>query len=81
MKFVEAEGDALPKGQLDTLAIDIDIGDVVFENGRDVDFREHALGEDDEQAGLAAGTIACIRERGRKKHGKRSIMVSDVWSE
>jgi len=49
---------SIPKGQLDVLAINLDVGDVVLEDGRDVNLRESALGKHDEQTGLSAGSIA-----------------------
>jgi len=49
---------SIPKGQLDVLAIDLNIGNVVLENSWDVDLWESALREHDQQAGLSAGTIA-----------------------
>jgi len=39
-------------------SIDLDIGHVVLEDSGNVDLGERSLGEDDEQAGLAAGTVA-----------------------
>jgi len=48
----------IPKGQLDVLAINLYIGDVVLEDGGNVDLREGALGEDDQQASFTAGTVA-----------------------
>lgn len=48
----------IPQGQLDVLVVDLDIGDVVLEDGRDVDLRESALGEDNQQTGFTAGTVA-----------------------
>lgn len=47
----------IPEGELDVLAIDLNIGDVVLENGGDVDLREGTLGEDNEETGLSACTI------------------------
>ena len=43
----------IPKGELDVLAINLDIGDVVLEDGGDVDLREGTLGEDNEETGLS----------------------------
>jgi len=48
----------IPKSQLDMFTIDLNIGDVILEDGRDVDLRKGALGEDNEQAGLSACTVA-----------------------
>jgi len=48
----------VPQGQLHLLAIDLDVGDVVLEDGGDVDLRELVLAEHDQQAGLPAGAIA-----------------------
>jgi len=47
----------IPKSQLDVLSVNFDIGNVVFEDGRNVDLWECPLGEDDEQTGLSACTI------------------------
>jgi hypothetical protein len=49
---------SIPKGQLNVLAIDFDIGDVVLEDGGNVDLRESALGEDNQQTGFTTCTIA-----------------------
>jgi len=38
----------IPQGELDVLSVNVDIGDVVLENGRDVDLRESSLGEDNQ---------------------------------
>ena len=40
------------------LAVDFDVGHVVFEHGRHVHLRELILAEDDQQTGFTAGTIA-----------------------
>lgn len=48
----------IPEGQLDVLVVNLDVGDVVLENGGDVDLRESALGEDNQQTGFTAGTVA-----------------------
>jgi len=47
----------IPQGELDVLAIDFDIGDIVLEDGGNVDLREGTLGEDDEKTGLSTCTI------------------------
>jgi hypothetical protein len=47
----------IPKSKLNVLAIDLDIGNVVLEDGGDVDLRESALGEDDEKTSLTTGAI------------------------
>lgn len=44
------------------LAINLNVGDVVLEDGGDVDLREGTLGENNEQTGLTAGTIAYDNE-------------------
>jgi hypothetical protein len=49
---------SIPEGQLDVLAVDLDIGNVVLKNGGNVDLGESALGEDNEKTGFATGTIA-----------------------
>lgn len=48
----------IPQGQLDVLVVDLDVGDIVFEDGGDIDLRESALGEDNQQTGFTAGTVA-----------------------
>jgi hypothetical protein len=48
---------SIPKGELDVLAINLDIGNVVLEDGGDVDLREGTLGENNQQTGLTAGTV------------------------
>jgi hypothetical protein len=48
----------IPEGQLDVLAIDLDIGDVVLKDSGDVDLGESALGENNQQTSFTAGTIA-----------------------
>lgn len=40
--------------------VDEDVVDVVFEHGRLVHGREEAAGEDVEQRGLAAGSVASV---------------------
>lgn len=35
----------IPKGQLDVLAVNLDVGDIVFENGGDVDLERREKGE------------------------------------
>ena len=40
------------------LAIDLDVGDVVLEDGGDVHFGELVLAEDDEEASLSARAVA-----------------------
>lgn len=34
---------SIPKGELDVLAIDLNIGDIVLENGGDIDLRDKSL--------------------------------------
>ena len=48
---------SIPKGEFNMLAINLDVGDIVLEDGRDVDLREGTLGEDDQQTSLTTGTI------------------------
>lgn len=48
---------SIPKGQLDMLAVDFNIGHIVLEDSGNIDFRESALREDNQEAGLATGTI------------------------
>jgi len=40
------------------LAVDLDVRDVILEDGGHVHFGELVLGEDDEKAGFAAGAVA-----------------------
>lgn len=47
----------IPKGQLNVFAINLNVGDVVFEDGRNVHLGESTLREDNQQAGFTAGTI------------------------
>lgn len=49
---------SIPQGQLNVLSIDLDIGNIVLEDSWDVDLWEGSLGENNQQAGLSAGTIA-----------------------
>lgn len=39
-------------------AIDLDVGNIVFENGGDVNLWESSLGKDNQQTGFATGTVA-----------------------
>jgi len=48
----------IPEGELHVLAINLDVGNVVLENGGNIDLRESTLGEDDQKTRLATGTIA-----------------------
>lgn len=47
----------IPKSELDVLAIDLNIGNIVLKNGGNVNLGEGSLGEDDEETGLSTGTI------------------------
>jgi len=47
----------IPESELDAFAVDFDVGDVVFEYGRDIDLWECSLGEDDQETGLSASAI------------------------
>jgi len=47
----------IPKSELDVLAVDLNIGNVVLKDGRNVNLGEGSLGEDDEETGLSTGTI------------------------
>lgn len=65
----------IPEGELDVLAIDLDVGDVVLEDGGDVDLGESALGEDDQQAGFTTGTVTDDDElTADLSHYERSVM-------
>ena len=48
----------IPQGQFDMLSIDLNIGNVVLEDGRDVDLRERPLGEDNQQTSLSTGSVS-----------------------
>jgi len=47
----------IPERELNVLSINLDIGNIVLEDGGDVDLREGTLGENNQQAGLSAGTV------------------------
>jgi len=49
---------SIPKSQFASATVDFDFGDVVLKDGGYINFRESAFGEDNEQAGLAASTVA-----------------------
>ena len=62
------------------LSVDLDVCDVVLEHGGHVHFRELILGEDDEQAGLAAGAVAHDHQLladGRHRRLKRPHLCDD----
>jgi hypothetical protein len=70
----------IPKGQLNVLAINLDIGDVVLEDGGDVDLGESALGENNQQTGLATGTIANDDELATDlSHGDEADVREACW--
>jgi len=52
----------IPQSELDVLAIDLDVGDVVLKDGGDVDLGEGTLGEDNEKTGLSTGAVAYDNE-------------------
>jgi len=47
----------IPKSKLDMLSVDLYIRDIVFKDSGHVNLRESSLRENNEQAGLAAGTV------------------------
>jgi hypothetical protein len=47
----------IPKCELDVLAVDLNIGNVVLKDSGNVNLGESSLGEDDEETGLSTGTI------------------------
>jgi len=47
----------IPKRELNVLSINLDIGNIVLKDGRNIDLREGTLGENNQQAGLSAGTV------------------------
>ena len=48
----------IPQRQLDLFTVNLDIGDIVFEHGRNVDFGEHALGEDNQPGCISVSCSA-----------------------
>jgi len=48
----------IPQCELDVLIVDLHIGNIVLEDGRNINLRESSLGEDYEQTSLPASTIA-----------------------
>jgi len=48
----------IPQSKLDVLAVDLDIGNIVLEHGRNINLGESSLREDNQQTGLSASTIA-----------------------
>jgi len=48
----------VPQGELNLTAVDFDVGDVVLEDGGDVDLWELVFREDDEEARLSTGSVS-----------------------
>jgi hypothetical protein len=48
----------IPQSQFNVLSVDFNIGDIVLENGRDIDLGEGSLGEDDKETRLSTGSVS-----------------------
>merc|ERR1711860_110409 len=66
---------SIPKGQFDFSSVDLDVSNIVFENGRHVHFGKGTLGKHNQETGLTTRTVSDNNQFSANFCGRRSHIV------